>query len=412
MNNKILWIFSALGFYLTICYRKVTAFTEAPDWGTFSFWYFIICLLMAFTRRKSEINFTKTVPICLMLVCFIVKQHFDAPRNFIMTVLISYLAFLLLFLQQDYIKGKKILALYKNILLLNIGYIFFEHLLIQSFFGNFPIVDKFARGVTVSPWLISLLSIEPLRIDNVANEGTIYFPQSLSYEPQSVSTLCLLASLASICIWNIKKELKVLIFCIFCIALSILNITSTTFIVLNVAFAIYICLKVAKISRNRWVFSILVISFLTIGYLSQDKIFILFDRPVDYISEITSAELYFGGFIRWAGSGLNNLLFGALKKNDLFGTELFPLNVISECGLILTSIFVLLNLKRFFTLQKILASGKISASSFFWLSQLLLILATSIHYGIMFACSIWPLFVISLFECCRICSSKNNLHIS
>jgi len=412
VKNTILWILSSLGFYLTTLYRKGTAFSVAPDWQMFSFWYFTICLLIALANSKNIKYRLKTFPIILFLIVFIAKQHFDAPRNFIITVIISYLGFLLLFMQKDVVKEKKILSLYKNILFLNIGYILYEHLLIQSFFGNSSVVDKYARGVTVSPWMISLLSIEPIRIDNAANEGVIYFPQSLSFEPQSVSTLCCLAVLALICIWKNKKELKVLILCILCIVLSILNITTTTFIVLSTALAISVCLKLIKYSKNRWLFCILVILSMALGYTLQDNIFSLFSRPESYLSEMGYKALYFDGFSRWANSGFSNLFFGTMQKNDLFGTELFPLNIISEFGLILTSIFLLTNFKYFIRFQKLLVSRDISLLSFFWLSQFLLILTTSIHYGAMFYCSIWPLFVISLFECCRICFEKTNLYFS
>jgi hypothetical protein len=182
--------------------------------------------------------------------------------------------------------------------------------------------------------------------------------------------------------------------------------TTTTFIVISGSLAIYVCFRYIKNLRNNYIFSIFFISFLALGYVYHEKIYLILGRVSEYSDNVNPRSIYFDGFIRWANSGIVNLIFGSLQSDNLFGTELFPLNIISEIGLIIIIIIIGMYLKSIITFQKLLVSGNNSIISFFWLSQLFLLLATSIHYGAIFYCSIWPLFVISLFECSLICSES------
>jgi len=406
VNNKSLWLLTISGFYFVIFYRKIFSNQEVADWQITTFWYLIICVSIAFISKINKKNLSKIIPVLLLLTFFAAKQYLNAPRNFIISFLNTYLALTLLYLQKDYIKKTKLVSLYNNILFINIGYIIYEHLLFYGFFGNVSINDKYARGVSVSPWMLEFISIDPLRIENDTCEGTIYYPQSLSYEPQAVSTLCLLAFAGLLCLWKETSKLRYLILCIPCIALGALNITTTTFIVLSGSIAIYIFLRNIKNLRNNYIFSIFFISILALGYAFHEKIYLILGRISEYSDHSNPNSLYFDGFIRWANSGNVNLLFGSLQSDNLFGTELFPLNIISEFGLIIITIIIGMYLKSIITFQKLLVSGNNSIISFFWLSQLFFLLATSIHYGAIFYCSIWPLFVISLFECSRICSES------
>lgn len=406
MNKKALWLLTIFGFLLTIFYRTIFSNEDLAEWQITMFWYLIICVAIGFIGKINEDNIRTMTPVLLIMLLFAVKIYFDAPRNFIISVQNTYLALALLYLQKAYIKKTKTFLVYNYILLINIVYIIYEYFIFFGFFGDVSINNKYARGVSISPLMLDYISINPPRIENVGYEGTIYYPQSLSYEPQAVSTLSALAIAGLLCLWSKTSKLRYFILCTPCIAIAALNMTTTSFIVLCGSVTLYLCLQYIRYLKNSLIFSISFAALLCLGYTFHEKVYLFLGRVSGYTDQIDSNSLYFNGFICWAKSGINNLLFGSLQKNNNFGTELFPLNIISEFGLIITTIILGKNLKGIIVFQKLLVSRNNTETNFFWLSQLFLLLATSIHYGTIFYCSIWPLFAISLFECSRICSSS------